>query len=191
MKPKIINVFTWLSPFLYSREQSSRMMRGFLIIRLILEWVTSLLIITPFRTHESSMNPPGTWTHHRNSEKTLTQTNSTFFGLKPHEVSVRSGGRFVPSPPWRTSWCRSPCVRSPPAPRYERRPERWCMPVRTSGSELWCWWPSGWSSPSWSGLTCPQGYWSRRGRRFYSLHHKSFPLKEIGLKYLNFWTISL
>lgn len=52
---------TWLSPFLYSREQSSRTMRGSLIMRLILGWVTSLLTITPFRTHESSMMPPGTW----------------------------------------------------------------------------------------------------------------------------------
>lgn len=53
---------TWLSPFLYSREQSSRTIRGFLIMRLMRGWVTSLFSITPLSTHESSIIPPGTWT---------------------------------------------------------------------------------------------------------------------------------
>lgn len=53
--------FTWLSPFLYSSEQSRRTMRGFLIRRRILGWVTSLFTMIPRKTHESSLKPPGIW----------------------------------------------------------------------------------------------------------------------------------
>mmetsp|Transcript_23875 Transcript_23875/g.64022 ORF Transcript_23875/g.64022 Transcript_23875/m.64022 type:complete len:261 (+) Transcript_23875:1266-2048(+) len=49
----------WLSPFLYSSVQSSSRMRGFSIFRRILAWTTSLLIITPLSTRQSSMSPPG------------------------------------------------------------------------------------------------------------------------------------
>ncbi|KOO27437.1 t-complex protein 1 subunit alpha [Chrysochromulina tobinii] len=47
------------SPFLYSSVQSSSRMRGFSIRRRIFEWTTSLLIITPLSTRQSSMSPPG------------------------------------------------------------------------------------------------------------------------------------
>lgn len=52
---------TWLSPFLYSREQSRSTIRGFLMRRRMRGCVTSLFTITPFSTHESSMLPPGTY----------------------------------------------------------------------------------------------------------------------------------
>ncbi len=54
---------TWLSPFLYSREQSSRTILGFLMSLRIRGWVTSLFTITPLSTQESSMMPPGTCSH--------------------------------------------------------------------------------------------------------------------------------
>ncbi|TNN57325.1 hypothetical protein EYF80_032401 [Liparis tanakae] len=44
----------------FIKEQSSRMMRGSLMERLMRGWVTSLFTMTPFSTHESSMMPPGT-----------------------------------------------------------------------------------------------------------------------------------
>ena len=47
------------SPFLYSRVQSRRRMRGFSMRRRILPWTTSLLNMTPLSTRESSMSPPG------------------------------------------------------------------------------------------------------------------------------------
>mmetsp|Transcript_112557 Transcript_112557/g.363561 ORF Transcript_112557/g.363561 Transcript_112557/m.363561 type:complete len:219 (-) Transcript_112557:755-1411(-) len=46
----VISTFVWLSPFLYSRGQSSSTTRGFLISRRILGWVMSLLNITPSST---------------------------------------------------------------------------------------------------------------------------------------------
>lgn len=54
-------MLTWLSPFLYSKEQSKSSILGFSILLLILGWVTSLFSITPVSTLESSMIPPGTW----------------------------------------------------------------------------------------------------------------------------------
>ena len=50
---------TWLSPFLYSKLQSRRTIRGFSIRRRIFGCVTSLFNITPRRTQESSIVPPG------------------------------------------------------------------------------------------------------------------------------------
>ena len=47
------------SPFLYSRVQSRRRIRGFSMRRRILPWTTSLLNMTPLSTRESSMSPPG------------------------------------------------------------------------------------------------------------------------------------
>ena len=49
----------WFSPFLYSRGQSRSITRGFSILRDILPGATtSLFIITPFSTRQSSMLPP-------------------------------------------------------------------------------------------------------------------------------------
>mmetsp|Transcript_15616 Transcript_15616/g.28389 ORF Transcript_15616/g.28389 Transcript_15616/m.28389 type:complete len:241 (-) Transcript_15616:680-1402(-) len=55
----VISTFVCDSPFLYSRGESSKRIRGFSILRLILLWVTSLLNITPLSTHESEISPPG------------------------------------------------------------------------------------------------------------------------------------
>lgn len=52
-------MFVWLSPFLYSRGQSKRMILGFLIYLLILGWVISLFTITPSKTSDYSKVPPG------------------------------------------------------------------------------------------------------------------------------------
>lgn len=43
-------ILVWLSPFLYSIGQSSKIILGFLIVLLIFGWVISLLTITPSRT---------------------------------------------------------------------------------------------------------------------------------------------
>lgn len=45
-------MFVWLSPFLYSNGQSSKMILGFLIVLLIFGWVMSLLTMTPSRTSD-------------------------------------------------------------------------------------------------------------------------------------------
>ena len=55
----MISTFVWLSPFLYSSGQSSSRMRGRSMRRRILEWVTSLLNMTPSRTAQSDSSPPG------------------------------------------------------------------------------------------------------------------------------------
>mmetsp|Transcript_10364 Transcript_10364/g.36110 ORF Transcript_10364/g.36110 Transcript_10364/m.36110 type:complete len:240 (+) Transcript_10364:846-1565(+) len=56
------STFVWFSPFLYSREQSSKRMRGFLIWRRIRPGATtSLLNMTPFSTRQSSIVPPGSF----------------------------------------------------------------------------------------------------------------------------------
>mmetsp|Transcript_17104 Transcript_17104/g.49580 ORF Transcript_17104/g.49580 Transcript_17104/m.49580 type:complete len:204 (+) Transcript_17104:939-1550(+) len=47
--------------FLYSRVQSSSSTRGLLILRRILECVTSLFTMTPLSTRECSMSPPGSF----------------------------------------------------------------------------------------------------------------------------------
>mmetsp|Transcript_7409 Transcript_7409/g.12507 ORF Transcript_7409/g.12507 Transcript_7409/m.12507 type:complete len:261 (+) Transcript_7409:1027-1809(+) len=47
------------SPFLYSSVQSSSRILGFSMRRRILAWITSLSIITPLSTRQSSMSPPG------------------------------------------------------------------------------------------------------------------------------------
>ena len=52
-------ILVWLSPFLYSSGQSSKIILGFLIVLLILGWVISLLTITPYNTSQSSRVPPG------------------------------------------------------------------------------------------------------------------------------------
>mmetsp|Transcript_95723 Transcript_95723/g.249366 ORF Transcript_95723/g.249366 Transcript_95723/m.249366 type:complete len:418 (-) Transcript_95723:500-1753(-) len=54
----VISTLVWLSPFLYSRGQSSRQTRGFLISRRIRGWVMSLLTITPSSTSQSVSSPP-------------------------------------------------------------------------------------------------------------------------------------
>ena len=55
----VISTLVWFSPFLYSRGQSRSITRGFSILRCILPGATtSLFIITPFSTRQSSMLPP-------------------------------------------------------------------------------------------------------------------------------------
>eukprot|EP00732_Lithocolla_globosa_P003949 Lithocolla_globosa_v1_NODE_3401_length_1681_cov_48.214505.p2 type:complete len:145 gc:universal NODE_3401_length_1681_cov_48.214505:763-1197(+) len=49
----------WDSAFLYSRLQSKRIIRGFSMRRRIDVWVTSLFNITPSKTRQSSISPPG------------------------------------------------------------------------------------------------------------------------------------
>ncbi len=54
------SAFVIFSPFLYSSGESSRMIRGFKMRRLIFPGdTTSLLNMTPCRTFESSNRPPG------------------------------------------------------------------------------------------------------------------------------------
>ena len=55
-----ITMFASLSPSLYSGGHSRRMMRSFSIL-LIFGCVMSLLSMTPFRTHDCSISPPGTF----------------------------------------------------------------------------------------------------------------------------------
>jgi hypothetical protein len=49
------------SPFLYSSGQSNNRIRGFSMRRRMAGWVTSLLSMMPFKTRESSISPPGTF----------------------------------------------------------------------------------------------------------------------------------
>lgn len=53
------SILVWLSPFLYYKGQSKRIILGFLIYLLIFGWVISLLTITPSRTSDYSKVPPG------------------------------------------------------------------------------------------------------------------------------------
>mmetsp|Transcript_5061 Transcript_5061/g.16202 ORF Transcript_5061/g.16202 Transcript_5061/m.16202 type:complete len:332 (-) Transcript_5061:42-1037(-) len=56
----VISTFVWFSPFLYSKVQSSNKILGFSIFLNILPGKhTSLFIMTPFKTVESSIAPPG------------------------------------------------------------------------------------------------------------------------------------
>ena len=55
----LISMFVCDSPFLYSKGQSRRTTRGFLIRRRILGCVISLFNITPSSTLLSSISPPG------------------------------------------------------------------------------------------------------------------------------------
>eukprot|EP00834_Sanchytrium_tribonematis_P002102 NODE_58_length_28395_cov_1.465720.p31 type:complete len:104 gc:universal NODE_58_length_28395_cov_1.465720:26628-26317(-) len=52
-------MFVCDSPFLYSKVQSNKTIRGFLISLLILGWVTSLFRQTPFKILDSVKEPPG------------------------------------------------------------------------------------------------------------------------------------
>ena len=57
----LISMLVWDSPFLYSSGQSSSMILGFSIFRLIFGCVMSLFNITPSKTMLSSISPPGTF----------------------------------------------------------------------------------------------------------------------------------
>mmetsp|Transcript_12408 Transcript_12408/g.29541 ORF Transcript_12408/g.29541 Transcript_12408/m.29541 type:complete len:219 (-) Transcript_12408:659-1315(-) len=55
----VISIVVCDSPFLYSKGESNKRMRGFSMRRRILEWVVSFWNMTPFMTQASSNSPPG------------------------------------------------------------------------------------------------------------------------------------
>lgn len=90
--------FTWLSPFLYSSEQSRRTMRGFLIRRRILGWVTSLFTMIPRKTQESSLKPPGIWqTQGRDKMRSVSLVYKNLCISISWSVPHTEKGKYLPS----------------------------------------------------------------------------------------------
>ena len=81
----VISMLVCDSPFLYSSGQSSRMMRGFSILRRILGCVMSLLSMTPSNTLLSSISPPGTF-----STRAYRLISTSFLPLPISHVTVRT-----------------------------------------------------------------------------------------------------
>ena len=84
----VISMLVWDSPFLYSRGQSRRTIRGFSMRRRILGCVMSLLSMRPSRTLLSSISPPGTF-----STRAYRLMSTSVLPLPASHVTVRTALR--------------------------------------------------------------------------------------------------
>ena len=95
----VISTLVWFSPFLYSSEQSSNITRGFSTRRLMRPGATtSLFIITPFSTRQSSTEPPAIFSI---LAYFLMSTSRVPSGLSTATHSTASSARFAMSGPKR------------------------------------------------------------------------------------------